>query len=246
MNASTHSNLVRKMKKERSVPYTVLIGNLRSDSVVVTLETGPEEFEHLLDYAALIGPYITDIPGVNRLSETIEDSGIKNILVVSEDTSFHPKRTLEDAVRALPENYVAIGHCYGPINPHGNDRVDYVISYELGWDRTDDPRALWRKEEHLRANKQLIVGIRVEWPVDEVVSIVKFDLYNKKAQVFTGRTFDPHPFFKDFDNTVCRTKMAIKYAFRNRIGGHLVAFYGNLKEEFKDFAKLIGFDVIYQ
>lgn len=33
--------------------------------------------------------------------------------------------------------------------------------------------------------------------------------------------------------------------FRNRIGAaHLVAFYGNLKEEIKDFAKLIGFDVV--
>ncbi len=162
----------------------------------------------------------------------------------------------EDAIDVLPENYVAIGHCYGPINPHGNDRVPYVIRdhayYELGWGRMDDPRVLWRKEEHLKANKQLkkenttLVGIRVEWPVDEVVSIVKFDPYSKKAQVSTGRTFDPHPFFKDFDNTKCRTKMAIKtdIPFRNRIGGHIIAFYGNLKEEFRDFAKLTGFDVI--
>jgi len=162
----------------------------------------------------------------------------------------------EDAVDVLPENYVAIGHCYGPINPHGNDRVPYVIRdhayYELGWGRTDDPRALWRREEHLRANRQLkeenitLVGIRAELPVDEVVSIVKFDPYNKKAQVFTGKTFDPYPFFEDFDNTKCRTKMAIKtdIPFKNRIGGHLVAFYGNLKEEFKDFAKLTGFDFI--
>lgn len=162
----------------------------------------------------------------------------------------------EDAVRALPENYVAIGHCYGPINSHGNDRVPYVIRdhayYELGWDRTEDPRVLWRKEQHLKANEQLkrenitLVGIRVEWPIDEVVSIIKFDPYNKKAQVFTGRTFDPHPFFEDFDNTKCRTKMAIEtdVPFRNRVGGHLVAFHGNLKEEIKDFAKLTGFEVI--
>lgn len=163
----------------------------------------------------------------------------------------------EDAVKSLPENYLAIGHCYGPINPHGNDRVPYVIRehayYDLGWGRTDDKRALWRKEEHLRANKKLkeenitLVGIRVEWPVDEVVSIVKFDPYNKKVQVFTGRTFDPHPFFKDFDNTACKTKMAIKtdVPFENRLlGAHLVAFYGNLEEEIKDFAKLTGFDVI--
>lgn len=39
-----------------------------------------------------------------------------------------------------------------------------------------------------------LVGIRIEWPVDEVITIVKFDLYNEKAQVFAGRTFDSHPF----------------------------------------------------
>ena len=162
----------------------------------------------------------------------------------------------KNAVGVLPENYVAVGHCYGPINPHGNDKVPYIIRdhayYELGWGRTDDPRGLWKKEEHLKVNKQLkkenitLVGIRVEWPVDEVVSIVKFDPYNKKAQVFTGRTFDPHPFFKNFDNTVCRTKMAIKtdVPFKNRVGWHLVVFYGNYRQKFKDFSKLIGFEVV--
>ena len=161
----------------------------------------------------------------------------------------------EDAVDALPENYVAIGHCYGPINPHGHDTVPYAIRdhayYELGWNRMDDPRVLWRKAEHLRANKQLknenitLVGIRVEWPTDEVVSIVKFDPYNKKAQVFTGRTFGPHPFFKDFDNTKCRTKIAVKtdIPFKNILGGHQVLFYGDLEEKIKDLAKFIGFEV---
>jgi len=98
----------------------------------------------------------------------------------------------EDAVRALPENYVAIGHCYGPINPRGNDRVDYVIRdhayYELGWGRTDDPKVLWRKEQHLKANEQLkkenitLVGIRVEWPIDEVVSIVNGNFLVKSEE----------------------------------------------------------------
>ena len=110
---------------------------------------------------------------------------------------------------------------------------------------------LWKKDEHLMANKQLknenitLVGIRVEWPADETVTIVKFDIYDKKVQVFTGRTFDPRPFFKDFDNTMCRTKMAIKadMSFENILGGHQAAFYGDLKQEIKNLAKLIGFEV---
>ena len=30
--------------------------------------------------------------------------------------------------------------------------------------------------------------------------------------------------------------------FINRLGGHLVAFYGDLKEEFEAFAALVGYD----
>jgi hypothetical protein len=161
----------------------------------------------------------------------------------------------EDGLKPLPENYVAIGHCYGPINPHGNDRLPYVIRdhayYELGWGKTDDPRVLWKREEHLRANRQLkkenitLVAIRVEWTAGEVVTIVKFDPYNRKALVFTGKTFDPHPFFKDFDNTVCRTKIAIEtnVPFNRRLGGHMVAFYGDIKKEVKNLAELVDFEV---
>jgi len=160
----------------------------------------------------------------------------------------------DDALRPLPENYIAIGHCYGPVNPHGDDRVPYAIRdhayYELGWGSTDEPRASWRAEDYLTVNEQLreegvtLVAIRVDWPVDELVTIAKFDPYNKRAQICGGRTFDPHPFFADFDNTVCRTKMAIETdtPFINRLGGHLVAFYGDLKEEFEAFAALVGYD----
>ena len=83
------------MRRERYIPYTVLIGNQQSDSVVVTLGSDPKEFKHLLDYAALVGPCITDVPGVNWISETLRDSGIRNILIVGKNTAFHPKEFLE-------------------------------------------------------------------------------------------------------------------------------------------------------
>lgn len=161
----------------------------------------------------------------------------------------------EDAIHELPKNYVAIGHCYGPINPHGNDRVPYVIRDHVV--HSDLPLAKrwgksWKGDFQARVFKAFkeknitFVGIRVEWPVDEVVTIVKFDPYNKKVRISTGRIFDSHPYFKDFDNTACRTKMAIETdrPFKKIIGGHLVAFYGDLKGEIKDLAKLIGFEVL--
>jgi L-fucose isomerase-like protein len=162
----------------------------------------------------------------------------------------------EDAVRPLPENYVAVGHCYGPINPHGDDRVPYAIRdhayYELQWGNTDEPRASWRAEDYLRVNRQMkqqqvtLAAIRVDWPTQEPVTLAKVDPYNKKAQVSAGISFDPHPFFAEFDNTVCRAKLAIETdtPFTNRVGGHLVAFFGDLKGEFETFSRLAGFELM--
>lgn len=160
----------------------------------------------------------------------------------------------------VPKNMFVIGHCYGPINPHGNDRVCYTIRnhayYELGWARTDNPRALWKKEQQFRVNKQLkkqnitLVAMRVRWPVDEVVTVVKTNVFDKQIEIYTGRTVDGNYLYKDFDNRVCRTKMAIsldkpfKRRRRDRWGCHRVVFYGHHKQNIKDFASLVGFDVI--
>lgn len=162
----------------------------------------------------------------------------------------------EDAIQPLGDNYVAIGHCYAPVNPHGHDRVPYVIRdhayYELGWGSTIEERASWRKEDYLAANRKLekknitLTALRVGLPFDEPVTIAKFDPYNKTAQISGGKTFDPHPFFEDFDNTVCRTKMAIETdePFENLLGGHLVGFYGDLSEQFRAFADAADYQVL--
>lgn len=165
----------------------------------------------------------------------------------------------EDAIKPLPDNYQAIGHCYGPVNPHGDDRIPYVIRdhayYELGWlgwEETQAPRGEYRKNDRIKVNKQFqeenitLIGIRTEWSADETVTIAKFETYNKKVQISTGKTFDPHPYFPDFDNTKCRTKMAIETdeSFDYKLGGHLVAFHGDLKEELERFANLAGYEII--
>ncbi len=160
----------------------------------------------------------------------------------------------------IPKNMLLIGHCYGPINPHGNDRVGYSIRnhayYELGWARTDNPRALWKKEKHVKVNEELkkqnitLVAIRVKWPVDEVVTVVKTNVFDKQIEIYTGRTVDGNYLYKDFDNRVCRTKMAISLDTplvprrRDRWGCHRVVFYGDHRRAIKDFASLVGFEVL--
>ena len=71
-------------------------------------------------------------------------------------------------------------------------------------------------------------------------------MYTIRRYLCTGTTVDGNSLFEDFDNHLCRTKMAIKtdLPFKNKISGHLVAFYGDYKQKFEDLAKLIGFEVI--
>jgi len=162
-------------------------------------------------------------------------------------------------VGEIPKNMMVIGHCYGPINPHGNDRVPYTIRnhayYELGWDTTD-PRRAWRRDEQVRANKQLkkehitLAAICVEWPIDEVVSMVKVNAYDKKIEIYTGRTVDGNYLYKDFNNRICRTKLPFslnkpfRQLRRDRWGCHRVVFYGDQRQKIKDLAALIGFEVV--
>jgi hypothetical protein len=220
-------------------------GKLRAMPPLAEMELAKELVpcccESLIDCAVsqMIGTHLAGRPGF-----------------VGDQVSDWPGLRRQDAIRPLPDNYVAVGHCYGPINPHGNDRAPYVIRdhayYELQWGNTDEPRASWRAEDYLRVSRQMkreqvtLAAIRVEWPVDETATLAKCDPYHRKCQVSIGRTFDPHPFFADFDNTACRTKVAIKTEkpFANALGLHLVVFLGDLREGFEDFAALAGYELM--
>jgi hypothetical protein len=153
-----------------------------------------------------------------------------------------------------PENLVIVGHCYGPINPHGDDRVGYVIRDHVvynnqvgqGW------MSSWRPDAQVQAARQLerehvtLVGITVRWPLQEVATIAKFDVYSKRVSVCTGTTIDGRSIFEDFDDRLCRTKIAVKteVPFRNAVGGHQVVFYGDHSARIKDLARLAGFEVM--
>lgn len=152
-----------------------------------------------------------------------------------------------------PENVIVIGHCGAPINPHGNDRIPYLIRDHIHsgvWKWPDDPDAVAE-------------ATTVTWPTDEPVTVVKFDVGRKKVSIYTGTVLDGNALYVDFANCICRNKMVVRLdrpdktyllpsdpkegAFRNwwgTWGCHQVVFYGDLREHFKEFAALTGFQVV--
>jgi hypothetical protein len=134
-------------------------------------------------------------------------------------------------------NQVAyVGHCEGPLNPYGDDRMcPYVI------------RDLPQQYE-----KQCGAVPAIKYPLNETVTVVGVGIYDKKISIFTGKTISGRSLFEDFDNIYCRSKIAVKTDAKALLKNvnweifnqHRVAFYGNFREEFKDMATIIGFEVV--
>jgi len=154
-----------------------------------------------------------------------------------------------------PKDVVILGHSGAPITPHGNDRIPYTIR-----DHFFKRGAPWAKKYK---PGETPVGITVDWPTGETASIVKFDVYRKKVSVFTGTVLDGEALYKDFTNHCCTNKIVIKMdhpkdtyllpfdskggTFRSWWGSwgcHQVAFCGDLTEAVRDFAALVGFEVV--
>jgi len=152
-----------------------------------------------------------------------------------------------------PKNVIVVGHCGAPINPHGNDRIPYLIRDHIHsgtWKWPNDPEAVAE-------------ATTVTWPTNEPITVAKFDVGRKKVSIYTGTVLDGNALYRDFANCICRNKMVVEIdnpqqcyllpsdpkegAFRNWWGSwgcHQVAFYGNLRALFKEFAALTGFQVV--
>jgi len=134
-------------------------------------------------------------------------------------------------------NHVAyIGHCEGPLNPYGDDRMcPYVIR--------DLPQ---------QYKNQCGSVVQVKYPLDETVTVVGMSIYDKKLSIFTGKTISGRGLFEDFEDIYCRSKLAIQTdteALLENVNWevfnqHRVAFYGDYREDFKNLATLMGFEVV--
>jgi hypothetical protein len=150
-----------------------------------------------------------------------------------------------------PPNVIVFGHCGAAINPHGTDRIPYLIR--------DHIHTAWRWP----GGDDRATATTVTWPTNEPVTVVKFDVYRKKVSVYTGTVLDGNALFADFPNCICRNKTVVQIdnpeqcyllpsspkdgAFRSWWGSwgcHQVVFYGNLRELFKEVAALTGFQVV--
>jgi len=133
-------------------------------------------------------------------------------------------------------NTAILGHCECPLDPYGDDkRSSYVI------------RNLPRLKKYEGG-----ACVQVDLPLNETVTVTKISMYDKKISLFTGKTVSGRDFFGDWDDLACRTKLAIETDTKalldnldwRTFASHRVAFYGDLTEEIKDLAALIGFEVV--
>jgi len=148
---------------------------------------------------------------------------------------------LGDLMIDTENNVDILTHCGAPVNPYGDDRrVPYII-------RTHAESPVRNTLEPGSST-----GLQVEWPVGEPVTIWKFYVLNKKIGLHTGRIVDGHALYKNLDDIMCRTKLIAevnakevqKNYFADAYGIHRAATIGDLREKIKNFAILIGFEVM--
>lgn len=94
--------------------------------------------------------------------------------------------------------------------------------------------------------------VTVLLPIGVPVTVAKIDMNSKKIAVFTGESVSGEELFQYWNDISCRTKVAIKTNAKalheNRdwktFSHHVVAFFGDYRQEFLDLATLIGFEAI--
>jgi len=142
---------------------------------------------------------------------------------------------------------VIFAHCQSPINPHGNDRVPYVIrSHALQKENKMFP------ENYPEIGKSISAVVKVNLPTNEVVTIIKISIYHKKIAISTGMTVPGWELYKDFDDRLCRTKLVVKtnakafeeYYDTVTFGVHRNILFGDYRETIKNMAFIIGYEVI--
>jgi hypothetical protein len=139
-------------------------------------------------------------------------------------------------------NVTIVMHCGGPHNPHGgNTRVPYNIR-----DHAERP---------VKGHSKPGCGAcsEVLYPPGEPVTIWRIDLLTKNILVHTGTTAN-HNIYKDFYKEImCRTRLVTKvndaekiqkFIYPDKYGVHRSGVLGDYREEIKDLATLIGYNVI--
>ena len=137
-----------------------------------------------------------------------------------------------------PTETVTIGHCEFSLklNPYSDEgKLPYII------------RNLPLVEENKGG-----ACVQVNLPIGKKVTVAIINMHQKKIHVFTGKTVNGENYFKHWVDVICRSKLIIKTNAKaiaenddsETFGNHRVAFYGDLRQMFKDLGTLIGFEVV--
>ena len=171
--------------------------------------------------------------GIVATSETLVDSLITQQLGLNITGS---AGFSGDYIVDFLNDIATIGHCEASFDAYGDGkRVPYVI-----------------RNLPLMAENTGGACVQINYPIDETVTVAKISMHQKKIAIFTGEAVSGEELFPHWDDILCRTKLAVKTDAKallenldwGTFGNHRVALYGGYRQEFKDLARLIGFEVV--
>ena len=152
---------------------------------------------------------------------------------------------LGDVIYDIYNSVEIVLHCGIPINPYGDEhRIPYTIRTHAESPVRDMP------EEPGSST-----GITAEWPVGEPVTFWEIHSLNRKIRLHTGEVVNGHDIYtggEDLDNVMCTAKIIAKVDAKKLREQHLPSLYGihtnatlgDLRQQIKDIAVLLGFDII--
>ena len=132
-------------------------------------------------------------------------------------------------------NTSIVCHCEGSFKPYGDERKAPYLIRNLPFVAENTGGAC----------------IEIHYPIGEAVTVAKISMYGKKLSIFTGETVSGEELFPYWEDILGRNKIAVKTDAKallenvdwETFGNHRTAFFGDYRPEFKDLAKLIGFEV---
>jgi hypothetical protein len=136
-----------------------------------------------------------------------------------------------------PLNSTAIVcHCEGTFKPYADDRHSPYVLRNLPFFEENTGGAC----------------AEVHYPIGEAVTLAKISMYKRQLSLSTGETVSGEELFPYWNDILGRNKIAVrtdaKTLFENvdwkTFGHHRAAFFGDYRQQFKDLAKLIGFEVV--
>ena len=133
-------------------------------------------------------------------------------------------------------NTAIVCHCEGTFDPYGDGRKSPYIIRNLPFVEENTGGAC----------------VQINYPIGETVTAAKIGMYGKKLSIFTGETVSGEELFPYWDDILGRNKIVVKTDAKallenvdwKTFGNHRTAFFGDYRQEFKDLAKLIGFEVV--